>query len=192
MKPKGLFLILVFIYSLIGTTTSWSSDHDDGETDIKGRNLNLTDLYVFREGDQTGSDGDNSNLILIMNTNPRSVARQQYYFSTQARYEFHITRLSDKNAAVTGSDDVILRFKPPLLPAEKSFELWMLPGKDQAPVSLGLLPTSGVKTLKLDEGKLKILKEASGLAVSLEPTGGSPTGAPTGPILYQGVLVSLG
>jgi anti-sigma-K factor RskA len=28
----------------------------------------------------------------------------------------------------------------------------------------------------------------AGLAVSLEPAGGSPTGAPTGPVLYSGRL----
>ncbi|MFP3830860.1 anti-sigma factor, partial [Pseudomonas sp. SIMBA_021] len=29
------------------------------------------------------------------------------------------------------------------------------------------------------------------LAVSLEPHGGSPTGQPTGPVLYQGQLAAL-
>jgi anti-sigma-K factor RskA len=32
---------------------------------------------------------------------------------------------------------------------------------------------------------LEVLK-AKGLAVSLEPAGGSTTGLPTGPVLYQG------
>ena len=54
-----------------------ASDHDDGEVDTKGRNLNLTDLYVFRDGDQN-PQGSKDNLVFIMNTNPRSVARQQY------------------------------------------------------------------------------------------------------------------
>ena len=53
-----------------------ASDHDDGEVDGKGRNLNLTDLYAFREKDQNqgAADGD---LVLVMNSNPRSIARQQ-------------------------------------------------------------------------------------------------------------------
>jgi hypothetical protein len=46
-----------------------------------------------------------------MNTNPRSLARQQYYFSTNARYEFHLTQRADKLAAVTGAPDVTLRFE---------------------------------------------------------------------------------
>lgn len=87
-----------------------ASDHDDGEVDTKGRNLNLTDLYAFREKDQNpnAKDGD---LILTMNTNPRSVARQQYFFSTNARYEFKLTRVGDKEATPTGQEDVVLRFE---------------------------------------------------------------------------------
>jgi len=88
-----------------------ASDHDDGETDTKGRNVNLTDLYTFREGDQTGVPADNANLIFIMNSNPRSIARQQYYFSSNARYEFHVSRQSGVNNVATGADDVTLRFE---------------------------------------------------------------------------------
>jgi hypothetical protein len=89
-----------------------ASDHDDGETDLKGRSLNLTDLYVFREDWQTGNAADNGNLILIMNTNPRSLARQQYYFSTNARYEFHLDRIGTvSSAAVTAQEDILLRFE---------------------------------------------------------------------------------
>jgi Domain of unknown function (DUF4331) len=87
-----------------------SSDHDDGEVDTKGRNLNLTDLYVFREQDQNPGASAND-LVLIMNTNPRSVARQQYYFSTRARYEFKIARAANKDANPAGVPDAILRFE---------------------------------------------------------------------------------
>jgi hypothetical protein len=84
-----------------------ASDHDDGEVDTKGRNVNLTDLYVFREQDQNPTAGKDD-LIFIMNTNPRSLARQQYYFSTNALYEFKITRVAHKDAVPTGKEDVIL------------------------------------------------------------------------------------
>lgn len=87
-----------------------ASDHDDGEVDLKGRSLNLTDLYVFREKDQNPS-AKQDDLVLIMNTNPRSVARQQYYFSTNARYEFHISQVNNKNSPVTGKADTTLRFE---------------------------------------------------------------------------------
>jgi hypothetical protein len=87
-----------------------ASDHDDGEADTKARSLNLTDLYAFREQDQNpnAAPGD---LVLVMNTNPRSVARQQYFFSTNARYEFKLTRVADKDATPTGQEDITLRFE---------------------------------------------------------------------------------
>ena len=90
---------------------TFASDHDDGEMELKGRNLNLTDLYAFQEANQTGMAGDASNLILVMNTNPRSLPGQEYFFSTQARYEFHISRVHDKKKTPTGSDDVTIRME---------------------------------------------------------------------------------
>jgi anti-sigma-K factor RskA len=68
--------------------------------------------------------------------------------------------------------------------AGKSFELWALPDNGGAPVSLGLMPDSGELTRTLTEAQRSALLGASKVAVSLEPTGGSPTGAPTGPVLF--------
>lgn len=87
-----------------------TSDHDDGEVDTKGRNLNLTDLFVFRERDQN-PNASTDNLVFIMNTNPRSLARQQYYFSDRARYEFKVTRVFNNDATPTGKPNVVLRFE---------------------------------------------------------------------------------
>jgi hypothetical protein len=87
-----------------------ASDHDDGEADNKGRNLNLTDLYVFREADQNaGMSADD--LVLVMNTNPRSLPRQQYFFSTNARYEFHISRALANDDMPTGQTEGLIRFE---------------------------------------------------------------------------------
>lgn len=87
-----------------------ASDHDDGEVDTKGRNVNLTDLYVFREQDQNPY-ARQDDLVLIMNTNPRSLARQQYYFSTNALYEFKVSRVFNKDETPTGKEDVVLQFQ---------------------------------------------------------------------------------
>ncbi len=74
---------------------------------------------------------------------------------------------------------------------DKAYELWMLPA-DGNPQSLGLMPVSGSYVERsLSPGLLGILRNAQGLAISLEPEGGSPTGLPTGPVLYQAELVSL-
>ncbi len=79
----------------------------------------------------------------------------------------------------------------PVAPAE-SYELWMLPEDGTAPVSLALLPESGDQRLPLDERRLAVLARTSTLAVSREPAGGSPTGAPTGPVLYTAPVVRSG
>lgn len=92
-----------------------ASDHDDGDIDVRSRALSLTDLYVFREGDERPG-ASTEDLIFVMNTNPRSLARQQYFFSPNARYEFRLTRVANKNAPPTAVSDVIMRleFSPPL------------------------------------------------------------------------------
>jgi anti-sigma-K factor RskA len=65
-----------------------------------------------------------------------------------------------------------------------AYELWALPGEGQAPVSLGVMPQTGRGTLQLNEAQRSALLRSRKLAISLEPWGGSPTGAPTGDVLY--------
>jgi anti-sigma-K factor RskA len=74
--------------------------------------------------------------------------------------------------------------------ADRSLELWTLP-KGGAPQSLGLLPSSGRIQVKLATDQARALPGIPAFAVSLEPKGGSPTGAPTGPVLYSGPLLRL-
>ncbi|MCL2430460.1 MAG: anti-sigma factor [Alphaproteobacteria bacterium] len=69
----------------------------------------------------------------------------------------------------------------------KDMELWALADTPGAkPVSLGVLPSIGhtIPAGRLPEGTSQLL-------VSLEPEHGSPTGQPTGPILYMGTLRQL-
>jgi len=76
-------------------------------------------------------------------------------------------------------------------PAGKSYELWMLPGHGAKPISLGLLPAAGRASEALSATMLAALKSADGLAVSVEPAGGSPTGQPTGPVVYTAPIASI-
>src|SRR5260221_5052546 len=62
------------------------------------------------------------------------------------------------------------------VPAGKSLELWMLP-EGGAPRSLGLIPGSGVGRVALPAPPDVSLAHVPALAVSLEPAGGSTTGA---------------
>jgi anti-sigma-K factor RskA len=73
------------------------------------------------------------------------------------------------------------------LPAGKAHELWALP-EGGAPVSLGLLPQTGDQHRVLNPAQHAALAGAKQIAVSLEPEGGSPTGAPTGPVLLVAPL----
>lgn len=72
----------------------------------------------------------------------------------------------------------------------KSYELWAVGGGRDKPQSLGVIDAS----LKVPAGRLGRLDPAilggTTFAVSLEPEGGSPTGQPTGPVLYTGKLVA--
>jgi hypothetical protein len=90
-----------------------ASDHDDGTQSTAQNNLNLTDLYAFREDNQTGNSADAGNLILIMDSNGHTPAGQQVFFNTRGLYDFHITRVaaSDIDTTPTGKEDTILRFQ---------------------------------------------------------------------------------
>lgn len=63
-------------------------------------------------------------------------------------------------------------------------ELWLIAG-DAAPVSLGLIQTAELRR------PLPALPPGAVLAISLEPAGGSTTGAPTGPVLVTGTVADL-
>ncbi|CAN5131290.1 anti-sigma factor [soil metagenome] len=70
----------------------------------------------------------------------------------------------------------------------RSYELWMLPADGSPPISLGLLPRAGSLESVLTQRQLTALGKAGGVAVSLEPEGGSPTGQPSGPVVYTAPL----
>jgi Domain of unknown function (DUF4331) len=105
----GTALLSLGVVAIAAPPMLKASDHDDGDLDVRSRALSLTDLYVFREKDQNPSatDGD---LVFVMNTNPRSLARVQYFFSNRAQYDFNITRVSDNNSVPTARPDITLRF----------------------------------------------------------------------------------
>jgi anti-sigma-K factor RskA len=70
------------------------------------------------------------------------------------------------------------------VPAGRSLELWFI-GSGERPISMGLIKPQAAH-LTLPAGA-KI--ENASLAVSVEPEGGSPSGAPTGQVIYSGQLV---
>ncbi|ESX61641.1 Anti-sigma K factor RskA [Mesorhizobium sp. LSHC422A00] len=72
----------------------------------------------------------------------------------------------------------------------KDFELWMIEGKN-APVSMGVIPAGQVTHIPVTPAVQQKLAQGAVLAVSVEPTGGSTTGQPTGPVVAAGDLKGI-
>ncbi|MEX8493399.1 anti-sigma factor [Sphaerotilus sp.] len=88
--------------------------------------------------------------------------------------------------ASVGADGRSLVLKPlagVAVTTAQALELWAVPPKG-APRSLGLVSNRGATTVLREH----LLQGTAAFAVSVEPTGGSPTGAPTGPVVSVGHL----
>lgn len=75
------------------------------------------------------------------------------------------------------------------VPAEKSLQFWTKADSWSAPVSLGLVQPGAAIEVPLD--KLPPLQPNQLFELTLEPSGGSPTGRPTGPIQFIGRAVQI-
>jgi anti-sigma-K factor RskA len=90
------------------------------------------------------------------------------------------------------SDQMQVRtLDPSIRVAGKDLELWALPAGGGAPRSLGLIGAGERATVRLAALAERSLADVPALALSLEPQGGSPTGAPTGPVLAAGPCVKF-
>ena len=79
----------------------------------------------------------------------------------------------------------------PVMEAGTSWEMWMLPGGKAAPVSLGLITTDRDQVMKINAAVAGRMGDAWGIAMSVEPARGSPTGAPTGQVIFKGQCIKL-
>jgi anti-sigma-K factor RskA len=70
----------------------------------------------------------------------------------------------------------------------KNYQLWLLSSRFSSPRSLGVIGTEEYARPQLAAFDPVILNSAT-YGVSLEPEGGSPTGTPSGPMLYSGKLI---
>ncbi len=71
----------------------------------------------------------------------------------------------------------------------KSYELWLVSDRFAAPRSLGLIGSEEFTQRPQLANYDAVTINRATYAVSLEPEGGSPTGQPTGPVLYSGKLL---
>jgi anti-sigma-K factor RskA len=72
-----------------------------------------------------------------------------------------------------------------------AWEMWMLPGGKAAPVSMGLIGIDRDQVMKIKPALARKMGDAWGIAMSVEPAGGSPTGVPTGPVIFKGQCVKI-
>ena len=73
-------------------------------------------------------------------------------------------------------------------PPGKDLEVWLVHDEMPKPKSLGCFKDGQMDVRSMSDGKDHDMFMNATFAVSLEPEGGSPTGAPTGPILFSGKL----
>lgn len=111
--------------------------------------------------------------------------------SAQQVQDIAVLSNSDKNPAWIVRQQqgqlILVNLNAASIPARHDLELWSIQG-NQPPRSLGVLHlTDGQASLASISAQL--LSTGSVLAISLEPVGGSPTGAPTGAVLYSGSII---
>jgi anti-sigma-K factor RskA len=74
--------------------------------------------------------------------------------------------------------------------AEKSYQLWLVHNDMPGPKSMGVFDDSEMDVRPMaTDAKMHDMMMDGTYAVSVEPKGGSPTGAPTGPVVFSGKLV---
>jgi anti-sigma-K factor RskA len=108
-------------------------------------------------------------IVIVLNANPDAAG------VVPARFVASVT--PDGRALVLRPVDAVA------LDATRALELWAVPPQG-APRSLGVVRPDQATTVL----RTQLLDNTAAFAVSLEPAGGSPTGAPTGPILSLGRL----
>jgi anti-sigma-K factor RskA len=81
---------------------------------------------------------------------------------------------------------VIVAPTPTPAAAGQVLELWALAPGPATPISLGVLSDAGPARLRAP------VRPGTQLLLSQEPPGGSPTGQPTGPVVYSGVVTAGG
>jgi anti-sigma-K factor RskA len=72
----------------------------------------------------------------------------------------------------------------------KDYELWYIHGQSP-PVSMGVIPVDARTSIAIGPQAQAAIDPGTVLAVTVEPKGGSPTGAPTGPIVAKGAAIRL-
>ena len=112
--------------------------------------------------------GDAAPIVVVMASNDKPGGQQLSFVAS---------------VSADGRALVIKPLQPISLEAQKVLQLWALPAAG-SPRSLGLLTAAGTARLE----RASLLQDTAAFAVSIEPPGGAPGGAPTGPVVSVGKL----
>lgn len=82
---------------------------------------------------------------------------------------------------------VVVPATPTALAGGRDAELWLIPPGEK-PRSLGVIARDKPTSIDLPPDLLARLSAQALLAVTIEPSGGSPSGAPTGPVMAKGPI----
>lgn len=89
-----------------------------------------------------------------------------------------------------GSDEIRISRVKSEKGTDKDYELWLV-DDGGAPQSMGVLPDQAEVRLKVKPEYIAKINAGDAFAVSVEQIGGSPTGAPQGPVIAVGASSSI-
>ena len=79
----------------------------------------------------------------------------------------------------------------PSMPPGTSWQAWLLSGPEAAPISLGLVTTDERQLIEVSPAAASALRDGASIGVSVEGKGGSATGRPGGPFLFEGPVLRV-
>ncbi len=126
-------------------------------------------------------------VMVFVTTSPTGIPHQPTWVATVVGEEnAPIWRITIDDASSSINIAAVGDIKQ--LPSDQDYELWLIADETQAPKSLGLMNNADKGAIKLSEAMAKQVSGRSILAISIEPKGGSPTGAPTGQVVYTATV----
>jgi anti-sigma-K factor RskA len=119
--------------------------------------------------------------IVMQPTNPIKDVQQIALVQNKAQQSLWFININKQVFYVKASSELVAK-------TDRDYQLWMILKDQDTPISLGLLPKQGHKTLV--KNIHFTTSDITLLAVSLEPIGGSPSGLPS-QVLHTTELVVL-
>lgn len=175
------------LWNRIEAAVGWRSASNDNVEALR-RKLNL---WRSATGAMTALA---ASLILFLAFQPRPALLVPPARITPSEVVPLVAMLGDKSTIkVVASWDPATRqlvlAVPGEIPADASHarELWVIPPGGK-PRSLGTMPAGKQMHIRLAHARADLLQHGATIAISIEPPGGSPTDAPTGPVIASGAL----